>query len=368
MSLRLMIKIANYYSLKYGFDAHDSSSDDLLNEKDSIVLYHRATVPGLQEKNPGDSFILKPGMQGAEGIGVYFSEGTPVKSSTAEGIARIGGQTGIIRIEVKSPSGWWRSKGAKSRKFGKPRTWHSDGKSLKLTIKDIGSYEGDLLLNCDWEFSSESDSKTKESSSATAKYVKQAANPKIYQCIVGGVGICRLHGMPTKQTICPECKVPTKEIINPTPAQLQAVDRPVEPTIRKVYKCTNTGSDIICPMAGVLTKNKICGCGAKTVEITNPTPAQIQAAYGTSTISKPVSAPAEYHPIQNQIKNLMSQISSALSTNHPNKNEIAKIRNFVYRLAGDAWQAKKPLFQLKAQYSSLKQQFDAANAKTNAIG
>lgn len=195
--------------------------------------------------------------------------------------------------------------------------------------------------------------------------VKYAVGQKIYQCLFGA-GICKLHGVPTKQTICPECTKPTKEIINPTPAQLQFANKPVvEQKVKKVYKCTNTGSFLECPSAGFPTKYSKCkSCSAPTVEIKNPTLQQIQSAYSgsVSNVSKSVFNGTQYHPIQNQIKSLITQINSAISANHPNKNEIAKLQNAAYRLANDAWQSKKPLFEIKAQYNSLKMKFDTAIA------
>lgn len=95
----------------------------------------------------GTEFQLDPGTQCAEGQGVYFSEGTPCHPSTAEGTFNEG-QTGIIVIESGPASFWWRSKGTKAKKFGKPRTWHSNGKSLACKVQDIqGQY-----IYCSWNF------------------------------------------------------------------------------------------------------------------------------------------------------------------------------------------------------------------------
>ena len=99
-------------------------------------LFHITTHPALKSPIIGQEFTLVPGGQCAEGIGVYFSEGQPVSLSTAEG-TRQSEPTGIVVIEVDSPSDWWRSKASKAKKFGKPRTWHTAGRDLPLTIRSV---------------------------------------------------------------------------------------------------------------------------------------------------------------------------------------------------------------------------------------
>lgn len=104
--------------------------------------------PGLQNCKVGDVIKLKPGRHCAEGVGVYFSEGRPVKRSTAEG-TRNRGVTGIVCISVTDPSNWWRSKAVKARKYGKPRTWHTNStEPLKIKVTCINGNKkmGTVLL------------------------------------------------------------------------------------------------------------------------------------------------------------------------------------------------------------------------------
>ena len=99
-------------------------------------LYHISTHPALKGARVGDMLELRPGLHCAEGVGVYFSEGHPVVETTAEG-TRNKPVTGIVVVEPDAPANWWRSKAAKARKFGKPRTWHTAGKSMALKINAI---------------------------------------------------------------------------------------------------------------------------------------------------------------------------------------------------------------------------------------
>ena len=99
-------------------------------------LFHISTHPALKKATLGTEFTLNPGLHCAEGVGVYFSEGRPVAETTAEG-TRSNPITGIVAIEPGAPANWWRSKAAKARKFGKPRTWHTAGKSIVLKVSAI---------------------------------------------------------------------------------------------------------------------------------------------------------------------------------------------------------------------------------------
>lgn len=112
-------------------------------------LFHVSGYAELANKKMGDSFFLHPGQQGAEGSGVYFSENTP-RFTAAEGARK--NVTAVIVIEAALKDGWWRSKGYVTRKFGRPRTWHSDGKSMLCSIKRIEEKDGMRYLFCDWEW------------------------------------------------------------------------------------------------------------------------------------------------------------------------------------------------------------------------
>ena len=117
------------------------------------VLYHVSGWQALAASEVGSSFVLHPGTQCAEGVGVYFSEGAP-RLSAAEGAK--GCPSAIIAIEANESHGWWQSKGGKAQKFGKPRTWHSEKKSIFATVQQMEtiSIEGRLcrLLKCAWDW------------------------------------------------------------------------------------------------------------------------------------------------------------------------------------------------------------------------
>ena len=108
-------------------------------------LFHVSGWSKLQSVSAGDTFKLIPGPQGAEGSGVYFSEGVP-RISAAEGAGN--GVMGIICINrPTSPKGWYRTKNSVCRKFGRPRTWHSAGKDVELIVN---SFSGKIIkiINC----------------------------------------------------------------------------------------------------------------------------------------------------------------------------------------------------------------------------
>ena len=100
-------------------------------------LYHITGWRDLAKKDPGDTFTLKPGQQHAEGPGVYFSQDVPVKVTTAEGTAQ-SGAAAVVETEASSAAGWWRTKPSIARKFNRPITWHTDGKSLSCEVQDVG--------------------------------------------------------------------------------------------------------------------------------------------------------------------------------------------------------------------------------------
>ena len=112
-------------------------------------LFHVSGHQELMGKELGDSFVLTPGSQGAEGSGVYFSEGDP-RFSAAEG-AR-GKATVVVVIEPNSKKGWWQSKGYVMRKFDRPRTWHSEGKNIRCVVTRVEDLAGTKYLFCDWEW------------------------------------------------------------------------------------------------------------------------------------------------------------------------------------------------------------------------
>ena len=126
-------------------------------ESNTKKLYHLSSWKNLAALKVGDTFTLTPGPQGAEGNGVYFSENEPRVLSSADGVVRSGELSAVIEIPVDSPKGWWRSKGSMVRKFGRPRTWHTDNKRMKCTIKDIKMENDVPHIFCEWEWDKETE-------------------------------------------------------------------------------------------------------------------------------------------------------------------------------------------------------------------
>jgi hypothetical protein len=115
-----------------------------------ISLFHVSGWALLATATIGIEFVLVPGPQHAEGPGVYFSEGSPVPSSTAEGSHD--GVAAIVHLATESHAGWWRTKSSLARKFGRARTWHSDSKSIRCVVRRVDVVNGSRLLDCEWSF------------------------------------------------------------------------------------------------------------------------------------------------------------------------------------------------------------------------
>ena len=109
------------------------------------TLFHISGWSRLARMEQGDVFTLTPGVQCAEGVGVYFSEGTP-RSSAAEGARN--GRTAVVKITTTAANGWWRSKNSVVRKFNRPRTWHTNGKGIQCQVL---RRDGDILT-CRWRW------------------------------------------------------------------------------------------------------------------------------------------------------------------------------------------------------------------------
>jgi hypothetical protein len=101
------------------------------------VLFHVSSI-----RWSGETVVtLRPGPQGAEGTGVYFSEGQP-RFSAAEGTQRSGGGA-VFVVSPSSPKTWWRSKGSAWKKHGRPRTWRTLGVSITLAdLHQVGEING----------------------------------------------------------------------------------------------------------------------------------------------------------------------------------------------------------------------------------
>lgn len=114
------------------------------------TLYH-ASAHDWGNLTAGDVVILKPGTQNAQGVGVYFSAGLPdIRASDS---VHEKGLQALFRVAISGESAlrrnWYVSKGGRDRKKGRPQTWHSSGKHVRLTITEVDgrniSATGELL-------------------------------------------------------------------------------------------------------------------------------------------------------------------------------------------------------------------------------
>lgn len=122
-----------------------------IRENNMKKIYHCTSWNVPVNANPGDQFTLVPGRQNAQGVGVYFSEGT-LRVSAAEG-AR--GATAIVAVSLVPQEGtwsadWFRSKNGVDRKQGTTKTWHSLGKSVTCIVTGISELQGIRVLECQY--------------------------------------------------------------------------------------------------------------------------------------------------------------------------------------------------------------------------
>lgn len=110
------------------------------------TIYHVSNFEKLSSIDIGDTFVLYPGPQRAEGKGVYFSEEKP-RVNAADG-CRYKKPTAIIELEPSSAKGWWRTKPGIAKKYNRPRTWHSANRKLYLKVIDISKTNNLPLLKC----------------------------------------------------------------------------------------------------------------------------------------------------------------------------------------------------------------------------
>lgn len=102
------------------------------------MIYHVSGWENLKFIIPGDIFSLLPGPQGAEGKGVYFSEGAP-RHEAAEGAQK--GFAITVTIPTPPAKGWYRTKTAHCKKHFRSRTWHTQGQNLWLKAIGVKSLE-----------------------------------------------------------------------------------------------------------------------------------------------------------------------------------------------------------------------------------
>lgn len=107
------------------------------------TLVHVSGWTALAGLTVGAAFTLVPGSQCAEGVGVYFAEGA-ARVSAAEGCK--GQPTAIVELEASSSVGWWRTKAGIAKKFGRPVTWHTSGKSVTCAVLNRAELDGVPVL------------------------------------------------------------------------------------------------------------------------------------------------------------------------------------------------------------------------------
>ena len=110
------------------------------------TLYHASSFRGFANLNVGDVVELRPGTQCAQGAGVYFSEGTPdVRASDS---VAMDGLACIFQVIIDTDRTWWKSKGGKDAKKGRPRTWHSNGSRVRLVVESAVLIDGVQYYTC----------------------------------------------------------------------------------------------------------------------------------------------------------------------------------------------------------------------------
>ena len=97
-------------------------------------IYHVSGWPQLSKLKIGDSFVLNPGPQGAEGKGVYFSEDYP-RLTAAEGAK--GNPSAIIAVpKPLSKKEWFTTKPGLAKRY----MFHKiNMKNLKTYLKNLGA-------------------------------------------------------------------------------------------------------------------------------------------------------------------------------------------------------------------------------------
>lgn len=86
----------------------------------------------------GDTIILHPGKQNAQGVGVYFSEGVADERASDSCYENGGSKTVfILDVEASCSGPWWSSKNSRDKKKNRPKTWHSNGANVKVTVTRV---------------------------------------------------------------------------------------------------------------------------------------------------------------------------------------------------------------------------------------
>lgn len=99
-----------------------------------VKLFHCSSH--LFSLQVGEKVTLFPGTQNAQGIGVYFSESQP--DLRASDSCYLHGHKTTFIVHVEPPFNlWYRSKRSMDKRSGRPRTWHSSGRSVTLVVLEI---------------------------------------------------------------------------------------------------------------------------------------------------------------------------------------------------------------------------------------
>lgn len=84
----------------------------------------------------GDEIVLIPGRKNAQGVGVYLSENVPDERAS-DSCYESGGARTVLFLETETPKRWWKSKGSADVRKGRPRTWHTNGHGLLVTVHKV---------------------------------------------------------------------------------------------------------------------------------------------------------------------------------------------------------------------------------------
>jgi hypothetical protein len=130
----------------YNFDKYEAGwaeEAEHIHQK----LYHVTGWEEVKDLQPGDALTLTPGEHHAQGDGVYFSEDVPRVEAADHLVQNRKEPEAIIEVVATDTAGWYRSKPELVKKYGKPRTWHSEGKEMRLVVMTKNQVEiGDVVV------------------------------------------------------------------------------------------------------------------------------------------------------------------------------------------------------------------------------
>lgn len=110
-------------------------------------LFHATSFQGFKSLEIGAVVTLRPGSQNAQGLGVYFSESSPdIRASDS---VHYDGLAAIFDVSIETNKTWYSSKNCRDRAKGRPKTWHSTGRKVQLSVIEKSVVDGIIYYKCD---------------------------------------------------------------------------------------------------------------------------------------------------------------------------------------------------------------------------